>query len=71
MPLLLEPFGDGYTILREDPQVFKAIYIGCRASDEDVEKIVNHVETHLPNTKLYKAAQSRSAFELIFEEVIS
>ncbi|TKB62612.1 MAG: DUF2971 domain-containing protein, partial [Nitrospira sp.] len=50
--LIHEPAGDGYSIYRENPRVFQAIYLGCRMQDDAVSAIVKLIRRHLPATKI-------------------
>ncbi|MCE8005148.1 DUF2971 domain-containing protein [Billgrantia ethanolica] len=69
MPLLHEPPGDGYTLLKENPSVFGAVYLGCRMTDEVREQILEAVEEHIPHAQVFQGKRSTSSFDLEFEEI--
>jgi hypothetical protein len=69
MPLLNEPPGDGLSIYTEDPRIFGAVYLGCRISDGDAEKVINAVRKHISSAKIYRGSKSARSFELSFDEV--
>lgn len=68
IPLLDQPKGDGHTIYEEDPCVFGAVYLGCRMEEEKLTKIIPHIRRFLPDTKIYRAEKSKTAFALTFIE---
>jgi hypothetical protein len=67
--LIHEPAGDGYSIYREDPRVFQAIYLGCRMQDDAVSAIVKLIRRHLPATKIFQGRKRSTAFALSFDEI--
>ena len=69
LQLFNEPPGDGYTIYPEHPRVFEAVYLGCRMGHEDIERVVEAVRLHLPDTKIFRAERSRTSFALSFVEI--
>jgi hypothetical protein len=69
IPLLHEPAGDGYTIYKENPRVFEAIYLGCRMPHEDVTRVVNSVRQYLPNTRVFQGERSNRSFSLEFKDL--
>lgn len=69
MPLLQDPAGDGYSIFREDPRVFGAVYLGCRMDEEGRKKVLAAVEEYIPHARVYQCKRSSSSFELVFDEV--
>lgn len=69
IPLLHEPAGDGYTILKENPRIFEAIYFGCRMPREDATRIVNAVRQYLPITQVFQGERSSRSFSLEFKEI--
>jgi len=69
IPLLNEPPGDGYSVYPEDPQVFEAIYLGCRMQPDEISAITSLLKKHLPNTRIYLGKKSTTSFALSFHEV--
>jgi hypothetical protein len=68
-PQLTEPAGDGYSLYPENPRVFEAVYLGCRMQDSEVAAISAAIRRHLPNTEIFRAEQSRTAFTLVFRQL--
>lgn len=68
---LPEPAGDGYALYPEDPRVFEAVYLGCRMPAPDVEAISAAIRRNLPDTRIFRAEQSRAAFALTFRDIDS
>lgn len=68
-PLLREPADTGFSLYKENPRVFGAIYLGCRISDMDAEKVIEAAGKNIPHATIYRARKSREAFELVFDEV--
>ncbi|BFU93427.1 MAG: hypothetical protein NTNFB02_01490 [Nitrospira sp.] len=60
---------DGFDVYPENPQVFEAIYLGCRMDDNRVGEIVKLVRQHLPGTKLLRGVKSSTQFALSFAEI--
>lgn len=69
IPLLNEPEGDGYAIYDEDPQIFEAVYLGCRMAKEQIQTVVKAIQTYLPKTEIYLAERSKKSFTLSFQKV--
>ena len=69
MPLLQGPAGNGFTILRENPRVFGAVYLGCRMDEESRKEVLAAIEEFIPHARVYQCKRSSSSFDLIFEEV--
>ena len=69
MPLIYEPPGDGYTFIEEHPSVFDAVYLGCRMIDEDRERILEAVKSHIPHAQVFQAKRSDTSFDLDFAVV--
>src|SRR3989339_1236855 len=63
-PLLDESEGDGFMYLKEKPQVFGAIYLGCRIIDMNKELIQQALRIHLPDMPVYQAEISLNPFSL-------
>lgn len=56
------PPGLGYSDWRENPRVFGALYLGCRISVQDAQKLIRVVETQMPHMEIYQVAPSRKYF---------
>lgn len=69
IPLLNESAGDGYAVYDEDPQIFEAVYLGCRMAEEQIQTIVKAIRTYLPKTEIYLAERSKKSFSLSFQKI--
>ncbi len=69
IPLLDEPPGDGYSMYTEDPKVFGAVYLGCRISDDDADRVIEAVREYLPAATIYRGKKSKQSFSLSFDEI--
>lgn len=69
IPLLNEPPGDGYSIYKEDPSVFGAVYLGCLISDDDAYQVIEAVREHIPTATIYRGRKSTRSFSLSFDEL--
>lgn len=68
-PLQQKDPGDGYTFYQEKPQIFEAIYLGCRMHNNEVGAIVKLISRNLPTTKIFRGKKSNSGFTLSFTEM--
>jgi hypothetical protein len=55
--------------LREPPEVFGAIYLGCRMPQEDKEQIMELANQSLPNMEIWQARQGKRTYNIEFEQV--
>jgi len=62
------PLG-GVIDFREPPEVFGAIYLGCRMPRKDEEEIMELVAQHLPNMEIWKAVDGQRAYKIEFERL--
>lgn len=62
------PLG-GAIDFEEPPEVFGAIYLGCRMSPKDQEKIIELADRSLPNMEIWKAIESPKAYRIDFERL--
>lgn len=58
-----------YNDYEEDPQVFGAVYMGCRSSKEDQDEILSFLTGELEHVELYRAHKQGSSFGLYFEKI--
>lgn len=65
-PMLNEPHGDGYKTIKENPQIFEAIYIGAKADPELTHTLASLASNKLPAMKFYKAEPSKDSFGFNF-----
>lgn len=69
IPWLNQPSTEDYTILNENPEIFEAVYLGCRMLPDDVLLIINAVRQHLPSTRVFQGKRSNRSFTLEFDEL--
>lgn len=65
--MLNEPAGTGKSLYVENPQIFKAMYLGCNIEQKNAAAIISIARKELPNMKIYQASRSKSRYELEFE----
>jgi hypothetical protein len=53
----------------EPDQLFEAVYVGCKASDEFAESAVVYAKTHLPRMAVYRANTVPTEMRLQFERI--
>jgi hypothetical protein len=51
------------------PSEFRALYLGCRTSDKDRDRIKNLAENSFPDVKIYQAHKQDHTYELSYSEV--
>jgi hypothetical protein len=54
---------------REPPEVFGAIYLGCRMPQGDKEQIMELANQSLPNMEIWQASQGKRTYNIEFEQV--
>ena len=69
IPLLHEPPGDGYSIYKENPRIFEAIYLGCRMEEEEINRVVEVARRWLPGTEIFVGNKSTTSFALSFSRL--
>lgn len=69
LPLLGQSIGEGFSYESENPRVFAAVYLGCRAPEVDVQRVLDAVKLNFPHMKVYRAVKSTVAFALEFEQL--
>jgi hypothetical protein len=62
------PLGEA-TYFEEPPEVFGAIYLGCRMPQEDKEQIKELANQSLPNMEIWHAKQGQRAYKIEFEQL--
>ncbi len=62
------PLG-GAIYFKEPPEVFGAIYLGCRMPQGDQEQIMELASRSLPNMKIYQAVQGKRAYKIECERL--
>jgi hypothetical protein len=62
------PLGEA-TYFEEPPEVFGAIYLGCRISQGDKEQIMELANQSLPNMEIWQAVQGKKAYKIEFEQL--
>lgn len=62
------PLG-GVIDCREPPEVFGAIYLGCRMPRKDEEEIMKLAAQSLPNMEIWKAVDGQRAYKIEFERL--
>jgi hypothetical protein len=62
------PMG-GAIYFKEPPEVFGAIYLGCRMPQEDKEQIMELSNKSLPNMEIWQAVQGKRAYKITFERL--
>lgn len=67
IPLLHEKPELTLSLYDEPPEVFQALYLGCRMQRPEVQATVEVVRRCFPNMKIYRAKQSRMKYALDFE----
>jgi hypothetical protein len=53
----------------EPPEVFGAVYLGCRMPQEDKEQIMELADQSLPNMEIWQAAQGERVYKIQFERL--
>lgn len=69
IPLLGEQPNSTFSIFDEPPEVFQAMYLGCRMSARQVQSLIKLASETLPRMKVYHATPSRTSYSLHFEPV--
>lgn len=59
------PLG-GAIDFREPPEVFGAIYLGCRMPPKDEKEIIESAGRSLPNMEIWKAVEGQKAYKIEF-----
>jgi hypothetical protein len=54
----------------EAQELFEAIYLGCRASDDFSREVLAARNAHLPNMDIYRAVTVRPTMKLSFEKIV-
>lgn len=62
----------GYLDMPQDPQMFKAIYLGCRIEPEMEDKIISKIrgDDKLRHMEIYKTKTCKSRYALEFSKVV-
>jgi hypothetical protein len=60
-----------FDLLEILPQEIHSIYLGCRMSDDDRQKILSCLSGELYHVKKYKSVKSDKQYKLNFEEIIA
>jgi len=53
----------------EPPEVFGAIYLGCRMPKEDKQQIMDLANQNLPNMEVWQAIQGSKAYKIEFQQL--
>ena len=61
---LCEVEGDGYTFCPENPDVFEAVYLGCRMPDDQVANVRAAIREFLPATAVFRCKLKADSFGL-------
>ncbi len=59
----------GFNDWSEAPEVFGAIYFGCRISPENASSLLGLVKAEYPHMEVYRASPSKKAFQIEFERI--
>lgn len=71
IPLMHESPGDGYTLIKEHPSFFDAVYLGCRMIDQERGRILAAIKRHIPHVQVFQAKRSDTSFDLEFKALTS
>jgi hypothetical protein len=59
----------GAIYLKEPPQVFGAVYLGCRMHQEDKKEIIELAIQSLPDMEIWQVVQGQKAYKIEFEKI--
>lgn len=66
IPLLDEQPSTNVSIYTEPPEIFQAMYLGCRMPSGEREHLINLARARLPTMKIYQAQLASRSFNLEF-----
>lgn len=61
--------GPGYSNEKEPPELFEAIYLGCRMDAETMAQLVPMIRANLPDTQIFQAKKRKFGIGLEFKPV--
>jgi len=62
------PLG-GAIDFKEPPEVFGAVYLGCRMPNKDEKEIRQLADQSLPNMEIWKAVEGKKAYKIDLERL--